>query len=87
MKKAQGQLPGPIGQPHEQTAPAPIGDIRHRNLALHHYPLPGPEGPERRYPRSVFVALGQEKQQVQRPLHAKPGQTFSDGGADAAQGT
>ena len=86
MEKAQGQLAGPVGQPHQQTAPAPKGDIRHCDLALYDHPLSGPERPERGYSRPVFVALGQEKQQVQRPLHAEPGQTFSDGGADAAQG-
>ena len=87
MKKAQGQLAGPVGQPHEQTAPAPIGDIRQCNLALDHHPLAGPERPKRCHPGPVFITLGQEKQQVQRPLYAKPCQAFCERGADAAQCT
>lgn len=86
MKEAQGQLAGVVGQPDEQAAPAPEGDVGNGNLALDDNALPRSKRAQRYDPSAVFVALGKQEQQVQRPFNAESRELFRYGGADTAKG-
>jgi hypothetical protein len=85
MEKAQRQLAAAVGDAHEQAAPPPERNVGYRDHAFDYGALTGPQGAKWCQSRTVFVALRQQKQKIQRPTDAQPEQAFLSGRPDPPQ--
>jgi hypothetical protein len=78
LEEAQGQKARSIGDPAQELTPATVGDLRELDLTFHRGSHTWKERADLPYPRTIFIAQGQNEQKILNLRDAQALQLFRE---------